>query len=72
MNQAGKICLISPVTDLPGDWALLPLGSVPGLLRQILGTFQTYIFLQQTPGGIIFLISQNFELFPHFVRCFPI
>ena len=31
-----KVCLISPGTDLPGEWALLALGSVPGLLRQIL------------------------------------
>ena len=32
-----KVCLISPGTDLPGEWALLALGSVSGLLRQILG-----------------------------------
>ena len=31
-----KVCLISPGTDLPGEWALLALGSVPGLLRQTL------------------------------------
>ena len=28
-----KVCLISPGTDLPGEWALLALGSFPGLLR---------------------------------------
>ena len=33
---SNKICLISPGTDLPGEWPLLALGSVPGLLRQIL------------------------------------
>ena len=31
-----KVCLISPGTDLPGEWALLALGSFPGLLRQTL------------------------------------
>ena len=36
MLKYGKICLISPGTDLPGEWALLALGSVPGLLRQTL------------------------------------
>ena len=33
-----KVCLISPGTDLPGEWALLALGSFPGLLRQTLDT----------------------------------
>ena len=31
-----KVCLISPGTHLPGEWALLALGSFPGLLRQTL------------------------------------
>ena len=31
-----KVCLISPGTDLPGEWVLLALGSFPGLLRQTL------------------------------------
>ena len=31
-----KVCLISPGTDLPREWALLALGSFPGLLRQTL------------------------------------
>jgi len=34
-----KVCLISPGTDLPGEWALLALGSFPGLLRQTLVVF---------------------------------
>ena len=34
-----KVCLISPGTDLPGECALLALGSVPGLMRHILGIF---------------------------------
>ena len=35
-SSTSKVCLISPGTDPPGEWALLALGSVPGLLRQIL------------------------------------
>ena len=36
MEYQCKVCLISPGTDLPGKWALLALGSFPGLLRQTL------------------------------------
>ena len=38
-----KVCLISPGTDLPGEWALLALGSFPGLLRQTTFKF-THVF----------------------------
>ena len=31
-----EVCLISPGTDLPGEWGLLALGSFPGLLRKTL------------------------------------
>ena len=34
-----KVCLVSPGTDLPGEWALLALGSFPGLLRHTLDRF---------------------------------
>ena len=36
LDFSTKVCLISPGTDLPGEWALLALGSFPGLLRQTL------------------------------------
>ena len=38
-----KVCLISPGTDLPGDWGLLALGSFPGLLSQTLQGFRILV-----------------------------
>ena len=47
-----KVCLISPGTDLPGEWALLALGSFLGLLRQTLHTRDhTYMMSAQRGGG---------------------